>query len=129
MPTNVEADIRAALSDLASVLEAEDPTAWVYAYTEDAVFCAPGAPMVRGRQELLKMAASMRPLSSVVITPVEIEVDMKVACVLARASWVSGRPPETGPTTTVRGIIVWRKEHDGRWKVSQELLQPDAPTA
>lgn len=120
-----EAEIRAAERALEQALQSPDPTAWVYSYTEDAVFVAPGAPAVQGRAALLQMARAMKPLSSVSIQPVRTEGSGGLATVYAHASWVSGRPPEAGSVSKVRGIIVWRKEADGQWRVAQELLNAD----
>ena len=101
------------------------PCSWVYSYTEDAVFVAPGAPAVQGRAALLQMAKAMKPLSSVSIQPMRTEGSGGLATVYAHASWVSGRPPEAGSVAKVRGIIVWRKEADRQWRVAQELLNAD----
>lgn len=105
-----EAEIRTAERALELALESSDPTAWVYAYTEDAVFVAPGAPAVQGRAALLEMAKAMNGLSSVSIKPLRTEGSGNVACIYGHASWVSGRPPDGGHTTNVRLIIVWRRE-------------------
>lgn len=123
-----EAEIRAAERALEQALQSPDPTAWVYSYTEDAVFVAPGAPAVQGRAALLRMARAMAPLSSVSIQPVRTEGSGGLATVYAHASWVSGRPPEAGSAEKVRGIMVWRKEADGQWRVAQELLNADPAT-
>ena len=120
-----EAEIRAAERALEQALQSSDPTAWVYSYTEDAVFVAPGAPAVQGRAALLQMAKAMKPLSSVSIQPMRTEGSGGLATVYAHASWVSGRPPEAGSVAKVRGIIVWRKEADRQWRVAQELLNAD----
>lgn len=117
-----EAEIRAAERALEQALQSPDPQAWVLWYTEDAVFVAPGAPAVQGRAALLAMAKAMKPLSSVSIQPIRTEGSGNVATVYMHASWISGRPPEAGPVTRFRGIIVWRKEADGQWRVAQELL-------
>lgn len=121
-----DAEIRAAERALEQALQSSDPTAWVYSYTEDAIFVAPGAPAVQGRAALLQMARAMKPLSAVSIQPIRTEGSEGLATVYAYASWLSGRPPEAGSVTKVRGIIVWRKEADGQWRVAQELLQADA---
>ena len=120
-----ENEIRAAERVLAAALEAADPTAWVTMYTEDALFVGPGSPAVEGREALLKMARTMNPLSSVVITPIKTEGDGNVACVYCRGSWVNGRPPNGGSESRVRVVIVWRKEADGQWRVAQELMNAD----
>lgn len=120
------AEIRAAERALEKALESSDPTAWVYSYTEDAVFVAPGVPAVQGRAALLKMAQAMKPLSSVSIKDLRTEGSGNLAYVYGRASWVSGRSPTAGPVTNVRFVIVWRKEADGQWRVAQELLNADS---
>ena len=57
-----EAEIRQAERALEVALSAPDPLAWVEHYTEDAVFVAPGAAAVEGRDALIRMARAMRPL-------------------------------------------------------------------
>ena len=47
--------------------EAVDRTAWVFDYTSDAVFDGGGEHAVVGRDSLLAMATSMRPLGEVSI--------------------------------------------------------------
>jgi hypothetical protein len=61
-------EIRAAERAVVAALESPDPTAWVYMYTEDAVFLESGGP-VSGRLGLLDMAKAMKPLSSVTSRP------------------------------------------------------------
>jgi uncharacterized protein (TIGR02246 family) len=117
--------IRTAERALERALASSDPTAWVYAYTEDAVFVAPGAPAVQGRAALLEMAKAMSPLSSVSIKSLRTEGSGNLACVYGRASWVNGRPADGGATSKVRFIIVWRRETDGRWRVALELLHEE----
>ena len=122
----IEEEIRAAERSLELALESIDPTAWVYAYTEDAMFVAPGAPAVQGRAALLQMAKSMQPLSSVSIKALRTEGSANLAYTYGHGSWVSGRPAGAGATaTTVRFVIVWRKEADGHWRVAQELFNAE----
>jgi ketosteroid isomerase-like protein len=116
----VIAEIREAERRLARALESPDPTAWVYEYTNDAVF-ERGGYVVEGRAALLEMASAMQPLSSVSIRPLRTEASPDVATVEFEGSWVSG-PPESGSLVEVSGTIMWRKEDDGRWRVSRESL-------
>jgi len=117
-----ESEIRAAERRLETSLAADDPTAWVFDYTEDAVFDGGGEHAVVGRDSLLNMARSMRPLRSVSIRPLRTEGRGDLAAVWVEASWVSG-PAESEPTTVdVRGVIVWRKEPDGVWRVAMEHI-------
>jgi uncharacterized protein (TIGR02246 family) len=124
-----EAEIRQAERALEAALASPDPMAWVEHYTEDAVFVAPGAAAVRGREALARMAKSMHALSSVRIDGIKTEGEGSLAAVYGTASWVSGAGTATESTTKVRLIIVWRKGSDGRWRVAQELLhaQPATP--
>jgi len=115
-----ESEIRAAERALESALASTDRTAWVFEYTEDAVFDS-GAHIVQGREALLEMARNMNPLSSVSIRPLRTEGRADLAAVWCEASWVSG-PPETGTRVDVRGMILWRKEPDGRWRVAIEHI-------
>ncbi len=118
-----ESEVRAAEQALVAALESVDPLAWVDAYATDAVFVGPGGPPVEGRTALLAMARSMRPLSSVMITPERTVGDGRVACVYGRATWVTGRPPgECSPPVDLRLVIVWRKEGDDVWRVAMEVL-------
>lgn len=114
-----DTDLRAAEQRLTLSLANPDPTAWVYDYTEDAVFDAGGDHVVRGRASLLEMARAMQPLSSVSLRPLHTERQDKVAAVWSEASWVSGG---SGEVTHVRGIIVWRLEADGQWRVAMEHI-------
>lgn len=115
-----ESEIRAAERALELSLAAADPTAWVYQYAEDAVFDA-GGHCVQGRAKLLEMAAGMSPLSEVSIRPLRTEGSARLAAVWCEASWLSG-PPDHRTRTEVRGIIVWRKESDERWRVVLEHI-------
>lgn len=117
-----ESEIRAAEHRLERALEAADPTAWVLDYTEDAVFDGGGEHAVVGRDSLLAMARDMSPLRSVSIRPLRTEGQGDRAAVWVEASWVSG-PAEGEPTTVdVRGMILWRKEADGVWRVAMEHI-------
>jgi ketosteroid isomerase-like protein len=117
-----ESEIRAAEHRLETAREADDPTAWVFEYTEDAVFDGGGEHPVVGRESLLAMARSMRPLESVSIRPRRTEGRGGLAAVWVEATWVSG-PAESKPATVdVRGMILWRKEPDGVWRVAMEHI-------
>lgn len=115
-----EAEIRAAEVTLAAALTAADPTAWVYEYTEDAVFDGGGDEVVQGRDALLALARGMKPMSSVSLHPRRTEGCHDLAAVWFDASWVSGGP--SGDVVQTRGMIVWRKEADGHWRVALEHL-------
>lgn len=115
-------EIRAAELRLARALESEDRTAWVFHYTEDAVFDGVGDLAVVGRPALLEMAASMTPLTAVSIRPLRTEGRAELATVWAEASWASAAASGHPTTVEVRGILVWRRESDGAWRVAMERI-------
>ena len=118
-------EIQAATTKLIAALEDPDPTAWVYLYTEDAGLLEAGSKPLEGRAQLLELARSMQPMSSIIITPSRTEGHGFIACMCGRASWVDGRPPQAGSKSQANVVIVWRKEADGQWRVAQEALVPD----
>ena len=117
-----ESEIREAERRLATALEVGDPSGWVFDYTDDAVFDGGGEEAVVGRESLLAMARSMRPLESVSIRPLRTEGREDLAAVWVQASWVSGPAEGQRTTVDVRGILVWRKEPDGVWRVAMERI-------
>lgn len=114
-----EDEIRAAERRLEAALSSADPLAWVLHYTEDAVFDAGHA--VQGRDALLEMARGMSRLSDVSIRALRTERSDDLAAVWCDASWVSGSGPEAR-SVVVRGVLVWRREADGVWRVALEHL-------
>jgi uncharacterized protein (TIGR02246 family) len=114
-------EIRAAEQRLAAALESSDPEAWVSEYTEDAVFDAGGEHAVEGRDALLAMARTMRPLTAVSIRALRTEVSGDLATVWTEATWKSGEAPDQR-TVEVRGILVWRRGADGQWRVAMEHI-------
>ena len=123
-----EAAIRRDLASLEAALQATDPTAWVYWYTEDAMFVGPGEAPVRGRAALLEMAKSMTPLRGLRIIPVRIESSGALAYAFARGQWLSGKPG-TEQVVRVRTLLALRRESDGHWRVAQELMHEDPEPA
>jgi ketosteroid isomerase-like protein len=94
----------------------------VFEYTEDAVFDGGGENVVQGREALLELATAVQPMSSVSIRPLRTAGCGPLATVWFEASWVSGPPADNGPTVEARGVILWRKEPDGEWRVAIEHL-------
>jgi ketosteroid isomerase-like protein len=116
-PAFDESEIRAAERRMEAALMSSDRLAWVEEYTDDAVFDA-GEP-VRGREALLAMAAGMSRLRDVSITALHTEGSGDRAAVWCEATWTSG-PDDEPRHVHVRGILVWRREPDGVWRVVLE---------
>jgi ketosteroid isomerase-like protein len=124
-PEPFDADqIRAAERRVTGALAAPDVTAWVHEYTDDAVLLEPGAPPVSGRNALLELARSMKPIASARIDSDHIEGSGNLACSYGIATWNSGRSPDATSTTRVRQVLVWRREADGVWRIAMEAFLP-----
>ena len=75
-----------------------------------------------GRDSLLAMATSMRPLTEVSIRPLRTEGCGGLATVWVEGSWVSGSGESDSTTVKVRGMILWRRDVDGVWRVAMEHI-------
>jgi ketosteroid isomerase-like protein len=122
------AELRAAEAHLVADLEGDDPLAWVGDYTTDAVFQEGDGDPVSGRAALTEMARSMGPLSSVSIKPVRTEIQGNLAYVQVRGAYAVGRGPTAAPPSQFRGVMIWRKDADGKWRMLHEMLAPEKPT-
>src|SRR6266508_732733 len=104
-----EAEIRAAERNLEAALEAPDPVAWVFEYTEDAVFDGGGDHVVQGCAALGDGHGDDTDVVGV-DPAASTEGCGGVATVWFEASWVGGPPTAAGSPVEVRGMILWRKE-------------------
>ena len=67
-------------------------------------------------------ATSMRPLTEVSIRPLRTEGCGGLATVWVEGSWVSGSGESDSTTVKVRGMILWRRDVDGVWRVAMEHI-------
>ena len=118
------AAIRAAEKALAQAFEDSDPTAWVDAYTEDAIFVGPGMAAIAGRDALLAAAPNVS-ISSMVIAAESTIGAGDFAATLGHAGWVSGPKGSDAPLVRRRFLMVWHRGADGRWRIARELLNED----
>src|SRR3982751_5887462 len=119
------AGLRAAEAHLIADLQGDDRLAWVGDYTEDAVFQEGGDEPVSGRAALTEMARAMPPLSSVSIEPVRTELQGGLAYVQVRGGYAVGKGAGAGPVGRFRGVMIWRKDADGQWRMLHEMLSPE----
>jgi len=120
------AALRAAEAHLIADLQGDDRLAWVKDYTEDAVFQEGTDDPVSGRAALTAMARQLPALSSVSIEPVRTEIQGNLAYVQVRGAYAVGKGASAGPVGRFRGVMIWRKEPDGQWRMLHEMLAPEA---
>lgn len=119
------AAVRATGAALAESFESDDPTAWVDFYTDDAIFVGSGGATIEGRRALLELAPAIG-MSSVEIVADSIIGAGDLAAALGRGSWISTARGPDAPRVSVRFLMVWRREADGRWRIARELLTEHA---
>jgi ketosteroid isomerase-like protein len=120
------AELRAAEAHLIADLQGDDRLAWVQDYTEDAVFQEGTDDPVSGRAALTEFARQLPALSSVSIEPVRTEIQGNLAYVQVRGGYAVGKGAEARPVGRFRGVMIWRKEPDGQWRMLHEMLAPEA---
>jgi ketosteroid isomerase-like protein len=120
------AELRAAEAHLIADLQGDDRLAWVRDYTEDAVFQEGTDDPVSGRAALTEMARQLPALSSVSIEPVRTVIQGNLAYVQIRGGYAVGTGAAAGPVARFRGVMIWRKETDGQWRMLHEMLAPEA---
>jgi ketosteroid isomerase-like protein len=118
------ADIRAAEARLVAHLQGADPLAWVGDYAEDAVFQEGADAPVSGRAALTEAAKQLGPLSHVQIVPLRTLVQGNLAYVQVRGQYAVGQGAAAQPPHVFRGVMIWRRDGDGVWRMLHEMLAP-----
>jgi ketosteroid isomerase-like protein len=118
------AELRAAEARLVAHLQGNDPMAWVGDYTKDAVFQEGDGAPVTGRAELTEVARTLGPLHDTAIEPIRTEIQGNLAYVQVRARYAAGKDQPTW----YRGVMIWRKEADGQWRMLHEMLVRERPS-
>lgn len=121
------AEIRAAEARTVAHLEGDDPLAWVGDYTEDAVFQEGAEAPVSGRAALTALARELGPLSQVKIVPLRTLVQGNLAYVQVRARYAVGKGATAQPAHWFRGVMIWRRDPDGVWRMLHEMLAAADP--
>ena len=120
--------IQAEVDSFTNSIKSGDYAAAASWYTMDAVFMAPNAPAVEGRPAIQKTLESFGRVSAM-SQPV-VEVDGVGDLAYARINFdMTVTPPNTTTPMTDKGkgIIVMRKEADGKWRTSRGIFNSDLP--
>ena len=117
------AELRAAEARLVAHLQGNDPMAWVGDYTKDAVFQEGDGAPVSGRAELTEVARTLGPLHDTAIEPIRTEIQGNLAYVQVRGGYAVGKGADAGPVNRFRGVMIWRKERDGQWRIVNVLWE------
>jgi ketosteroid isomerase-like protein len=124
-PAGGPAEIRAAEARLVAHLQGDDPLAWVGDYTEDAVFQEGADAPVSGRAALTEVAKQLGGLSQVKLVPLRTMVQGDLAYVQVRGRYAAGQGAAAQPPHAFRGVMIWRRDADGIWRMLHEMLAPE----
>jgi ketosteroid isomerase-like protein len=124
-PAEGSAEIRAAEARLVAHLQGDDPLAWVGDYTEDAVFQEGADAPVSGRAALTEVAKQLGGLSQVKLVPLRTLVQGNLAYVQVRGQYAVGQGAAAQPPHAFRGVMIWRRDADGVWRMLHEMLAPE----
>jgi ketosteroid isomerase-like protein len=124
-PAEGPAEIRAAEARLVAHLQGDDPLAWVGDYTEDAVFQEGADAPVSGRAALTEVAKQLGGLSQVKLVPLRTLVQGNLAYVQVRGQYAVGQGSAAQPAHAFRGVMIWRRDGDGVWRMLHEMLAPE----
>ena len=109
-------------------LESKDLEAAMSNYAEDAVFLAPGAPIIEGKEQIRARFADRMSMpnysASFVATRIVVTLSRDMAYELGR--FRASFDDDKGRTRDVIGkhLVVWQKR-GGRWQVTAESISPD----
>jgi len=113
------------------VLLAEDWDRFAAAFTEDAVRMPPNEPMQRGREVIRRWAEeNWGPLTTTEFTMTVEDIDGRGDLAYALLTY-SATVEVPGMVEAVKdigkGIVILRKQDDGRWLVSVSIYNADSP--
>lgn len=97
-------------------------------YAEDAYLDPPGAPPVRGRDDIRNyFVSTLASVSEFALEPRYVEGEGDLAYVRGRWSLSARMPDAAGDTVTVRDqgsyVVVRRRQDDGRWLIVEDIVQ------
>ena len=141
-PPAAPPDTRAADVKTLRDLDAQSLAAWAAKdvdriaafYTEDASIGVPNMPLVRGREA---MRAGLKgvfadPNFKLEFAPGEVEAALSGDLGFVRGSYTATQTdPKSAKTVVEKGnyLIIYEKQADGSWKVTNDFATPEAPAA
>jgi ketosteroid isomerase-like protein len=93
-------------------------------YTRDARVLPPGAPLVRGRDEIIgfwQAAVQQMDIRKVVLETVELDVHGEHAHEIGRATLTVGGDQQV----VAKYVVIWKRE-DGEWRWDVDIWNTDA---
>jgi len=124
-----EAEVREASRLVAEAEARKDAVAVMPFWAEDAVVHFNGEAAIRGKEAIGKMYAERLPR----LDTFRAESDSIEVAPAGDLAWETGStavtlPNASGPPSTSKFLIVWRKEADGKWRIAACALTANPKT-
>jgi uncharacterized protein (TIGR02246 family) len=124
-----EAAIRAASQEWSNAASSRDLEKAVSFYAEDATYNPPGAPLAAGKDAIRKVWANVVAIPGGNLRWVSSKVEVARSGDLAydTGAYTLTKNDASGKPVTATGkyVVVWKKQADGKWKVIQDIDNPD----
>lgn len=130
VPSKHEASAHAAHVQYETAINSQNADAFAAMLTEDAVFMPPNGPRMVGREALRAWAAGYTEAIDYRWDKSVIDIIVLGDHAIEQYAYESTETPRTGGETirdTGKGIIVYRLEPDGVWRVCQDVWNSDQP--
>jgi uncharacterized protein (TIGR02246 family) len=124
-----EAAIRAASQEWSNAASTRDLEKAVSFYAEDATYNPPGAPLASGKDPIRKTWTNIVAIPGVNLRWESSKVEVARSGDLAydTGAYTLTKNDANGNPVTTKGkyVVVWKKQADGKWKVIQDIDNPD----
>jgi uncharacterized protein (TIGR02246 family) len=124
-----EAAIRAASQEWSNAASSRDLEKAVSFYADDATYNPPGAPLAAGKDAIRKVWANVVAIPGGNLRWVTSKVEVARSGDLAydTGAYTLTKNDASGKPVTAAGkyVVVWKKQADGKWKVIQDIDNPD----
>jgi len=98
-------------------------------YVEDAMLLPPNGPVAKGRAAIEAALKTWPPMKDLVLQADEVVGggDMAYGRGMYRATFL----PPGGTPISEKGkfLVIWRKDHDGEWRMARDSFNSDLPVA
>ena len=124
-----EAAIRAASQEWSNAASSRDLEKAVSFYAEDATYNPPGAPLAAGKDAIRKVWTNIVAVPGINLrwTSSKVEVARSGDLAYDTGAYTLTKNDAGGKPVTSKGkyVVVWKKQADGKWKVIQDIDNPD----
>lgn len=124
-----EAAIRAASREWSNAASARDLEKAVSFYAEDATYNPPGAPLAAGKDAIRKIWTNIVAIPGVNLRWESSKVEVARSGDLAydTGAYTLTKNDASGKPVTTKGkyVVVWKNQADGKWKVIEDIDNPD----